>query len=100
MNVTPLTSLRKLNACNPPPHVRVHNPLRQALLRSEFVEGDIITVTLRPDGAGLALARSGSVPPTPKAAAKKAAAEAAAAKAEAAKAEAGANGHVANGGSH
>eukprot|EP00198_Chlamydomonas_reinhardtii_P003673 XP_001693009.1 chaperone, Hsp100 family [Chlamydomonas reinhardtii] len=34
--------------------------LAQALLRSEFVEGDIITVTLRPDGAGLALARSGS----------------------------------------
>ncbi|GLC46216.1 hypothetical protein PLESTB_001536300 [Pleodorina starrii] len=32
--------------------------LAQALLRDEFQEGDIITVSLRPDGAGLALARS------------------------------------------
>ncbi|KAG2453363.1 hypothetical protein HYH02_001587 [Chlamydomonas schloesseri] len=59
--------------------------LAQALLRSEFVEGDIITVTVRPDGTGLALARSGSVPITPKGGAKKAA--------EAEEA----NGHVANG---
>ncbi|GIL56898.1 hypothetical protein Vafri_12190 [Volvox africanus] len=32
--------------------------LAQALLRNEFMEGDTITVSVRPDGAGLALSRN------------------------------------------
>ncbi|GIL69129.1 hypothetical protein Vretifemale_118 [Volvox reticuliferus] len=32
--------------------------LARALLRNEFVEGDTITVSMRPDGAGLALSRN------------------------------------------
>ncbi|KAG2438777.1 hypothetical protein HXX76_005319 [Chlamydomonas incerta] len=75
--------------------------LAQALLRSEFAEGDIITVTVKPDGSGLALARSGSVPAPPKgAAARKAAAEAAEAEAAEAAAKAAANGHAGNGLAH